>query len=264
MGLKDRRGSLALILHTFGSNSGRATNTRRRSPGTRSLASRDYIRSASPGPPGVLPNLIQNNGYTCLPPCTVPLHNSSRCPSDRWVRQEFVSLQNYCYGYNVDEPAAVDYLLSNYPEWSKVYHLFKNHWAAMTIVARDLSDACGLTVCADRIWVGGGCIGLGMVFMGISMGNNARTPEDNQKLKKLERKLVELKLVTTPKLEILCSCSYRPHFEEPFHMHMLPPPDRFEAEEVFQLAKRWREEHERRRQCKGKRRQGKKDGVEMR
>jgi len=108
----------------------------------------------------------------------------------------------------VNEPAAVDYLLSNYPEWSKVYDLYGNHWAAMTVVARDLSDTCGLTIYADCIWTGGGCIGLGMVFMGISMGNNLRTPEDDQKLKKLEQKLAELKLMTPPKLEILCFCSF--------------------------------------------------------
>lgn len=79
----------------------------------------------------------------------------------------------------MNEPAAINYLLKNYPEWSKVYHLYKNHWAAMTIVARDLSDDCGLPVYADRIWVGGGCIGLGMVFMGNFMGDDDRTPEDD-------------------------------------------------------------------------------------
>jgi len=145
----------------------------------------------------------------------------------------------------VNEPAAVDYLLGNYPEWSKTYHLFGNHWAAMTVVARDLSDACGLTIYADRIWTGGGCIGLGMVFMGISMGDNLRTPEDDRKLKELEKKLAELKLVTTPTLEILCSCSYRPHLEEPSRMRTLPPAKPFGEGEITQLTKYWREEHKR-------------------
>lgn len=27
----------------------------------------------------------------------------------------------------MNEPAAVDYLLSSYPEWSKIYDLFRNH-----------------------------------------------------------------------------------------------------------------------------------------
>ena len=145
----------------------------------------------------------------------------------------------------MNEPAAVDYLLGNYPEWSKTYHLFGNHWAAMTVVARDLSDACGLTIYADRIWTGGGCIGLGMVFMGISMGDNLRTPEDDRKLKELEKKLAELKLVTTPTLEILCSCSYRPHLEEPSRMRTLPPAKPFGEGEITQLTKYWREEHKR-------------------
>jgi len=62
----------------------------------------------------------------------------------------------------------------------------------MTVVARNLSNACGLAIYADRTWTGGGCIGLGMVFMGISMGDNLRTPEDDQKLKKIEQTLAEL------------------------------------------------------------------------
>ena len=144
------------------------------------------------------------------------------------------------------EPAAVDYLLANYPEWTKIYSLYDNHWAAMTIVARDLSDACGLAVLADRIWTGGGCIGLGMVFKGQLLSDKWRTPEDDVKLKKLEQKLVELKLVTTPSLELLCSCSYRPHLEEPLHMHMLPAAKPFGAEKNACLIKYWTGEHERR------------------
>ena len=41
-------------------------------------------------------------------------------------------------------------------------------------------------------------MGLGMVVMGADMGRDVRTPEDDEKLKKLEEKLV-----TTPKLEVL-------------------------------------------------------------
>jgi hypothetical protein len=86
----------------------------------------------------------------------------------------------------VYEPVAVDYLLRNYPEWSKVYHLFNNHWAAtVNVVAQDLSNFCGLTVYADRIWTGGGCIGLWMVFMGNYMAPDIHTPEDDEE-KKLE------------------------------------------------------------------------------
>ena len=60
-----------------------------------------------------------------------------------------------------------------------------------------------ISVCADRIWTGDGCgcMGLGMVFTRNSMGDNVRTPENDQKLKKLEKKLVELKFATSPRLE---------------------------------------------------------------
>ena len=39
----------------------------------------------------------------------------------------------------------------------------------MIDIVRDLSDVYGLTVYADRIWTGDGCMGLGMVFTGNSM-----------------------------------------------------------------------------------------------
>jgi len=165
----------------------------------------------------------------------------------------------------VNEPAAVDYLLRNYPEWREIYDLFENHWAAMTILARDLSNVCGLTVYADHIWTGGGCMGLGMVFMGNSMGEENRTPEDDEKLKKLEQKLVELKLVTAPELDILCSASFRPHLEEPFHMRVMPCAKPFGGDEIFALVKHWRKENERLRQARKREvRQREKDDTETR
>lgn len=206
---------------------------------------------------GSFQSLIQND----MPTVYRPPHDSPPCLSDRWIRQEFISPQGYCYGYNVNEPAAVDYLLNKHPEWSNTYHPFTNHWGPMTVVARDLSDACGLTVYADSIWVGGGCIGLGMVFTGINMGDNVRTPEDDKKLKKLERKLLKHKLVTTPKLEVLCSCTYRPHLEEPFHMNILPAPKGPGVQEIFRIIKYWREEHERRRKASTRREGRRKNGV---
>ena len=57
------------------------------------------------------------------------------------------------------------------------------------------------------------------------MGKDVRSPEDDQELKKLEQKLSELKSMTPPTLEILCSCSFRPHLEEPSRMSVLPPPN---------------------------------------
>ena len=156
----------------------------------------------------------------------------------------------------MDEPEAVNYLLSNHPEWRKHYSLFTNHWAAMTVVAEDLSKHCGLDVYADSIWIGGGFIGLGIVFKGVSMGKKVRTPEDDEKLKKLEERLVELKFVTIPKLEILCSCSFLPHLNEPMEMAMLPPTDADgkQASRIVELTRYWRPggEHDRRRQRKRK------------
>ena len=113
----------------------------------------------------------------------------------------------------------------------------------MTVVARDLSDLCGLTVYADRIWVGSGCFGLGMVFTGVSMGDHVRTPEDSAKLRILEHHLVDLKLVATPEpeLEILYSSTYPPNLEEPLSMKVLPPPELFGGEEIMDLLKRRRE-----------------------
>ena len=154
----------------------------------------------------------------------------------------------------MDEAEAVNYLLSNHSEWRKDYHLLRNHWAAMTVVSEDLSKHCGLTVYADSIWVGGGCMGLGMVFTGVSIGDNVRTPEDDKKLKKLEERLVELKFVTTPELEVLCSCSFWPHLEEPMEMALLPPTDGKQGSRIIELTWYWRPggEHDRRRQKKRK------------
>lgn len=103
---------------------------------------------------------------------------------------------------------------------------------------------CGLTVYADKIWAGSGCFGLGMVFTGVSMGNRVRTSEDSKKLRILEQKLVDLKLVATPepKLEILCSSTYPPNQEEPFNMKVFPPPEPFGGEEIIDLLERFRRE----------------------
>ena len=86
----------------------------------------------------------------------------------------------------MDELAAVDYLLREYPKWRTAYNPFGNHWAGMSVVAIDLSKTCGLAVFADRIWAGGGWIGLGMVIMGGSIGADDCTLEDTWKLERLE------------------------------------------------------------------------------
>jgi len=130
----------------------------------------------------------------------------------------------------------------------------------MTVVAGDLSKHCDLSVYADSIWLGGGTIGLGVVFEGVSMGGKVRTPEDNEKLEKLEERLVELKFVTTPKLEILCPHSFLPHLNEPMEMAMLSgPADEQQTSRIVGLTRYWRPggEHDRRRQRKRKARREK-------
>ena len=182
---------------------------------------------------------------SCRRPCTF-LHAPFQNLADPRVRKRFRSPQGWSYGYRVDQGNAVDYLLSNYPEWREHYRLFEKHWAAMTIVAADLSEHCGLTVCADSIWTGGGCTGLGMVLMGI--------PDVDKKLEKLEEKLVELKFVTTPKLELLCSSSSSAHLEEPFKMATLPIVDKREWNRVMEVMKHWKQQggHDSQRQEKQK------------
>ena len=39
----------------------------------------------------------------------------------------------------------------------------------------DLSKDCGLAACADGVRVGGGCMGLAMVFTGVSVGTTSIT-----------------------------------------------------------------------------------------
>ena len=65
----------------------------------------------------------------------------------------------------MDGLAAVGYL-HEHLELRMSYNPFGNHYAAMTVVVRDTSGACGLTVFAERVWAGGGWVGLGMTFMG--------------------------------------------------------------------------------------------------
>jgi len=73
------------------------------------------------------------------------------------------------------------------------------------------------------------------------MGNNVRTLEDDKRLKKLEEMLVELKLLTAPKLEIIPSTLILPHLEGPLEMNpLLPPSDKREVDMVIELTRYWR------------------------
>ena len=98
---------------------------------------------------------------------------------------------------------------------------------------------------ADRIWVGGGSIALGLVFMGTFMGVKNRTPEDDQRLKDLEQNLVTPKLVSTPELEVLCSGTFRPHLNEPLHIGLLPAPKNFSPGEILKSIKYWKRQSRR-------------------
>lgn len=130
----------------------------------------------------------------------------------------------------------------------------------MTVVAADPSKDCGLDVYADSIWIGGGCEGLGMVFKGTSMGDNVRTPEDTEKLKKLEKRLVDLKFVTTAELDVLCSSSFLDHMEEPYEMVKLPTTYDFPGSRIVELVAYWKRggEHDRLHQEK---RKARRDGA---
>ena len=75
---------------------------------------------------------------------------------------------------------------------------------------------------------------------------------------------MESKFVTTPKLEILCSCSFPPHLNEPMEMAMLPPIGgeqqvSDQATRIVGLTRYWRPggEYDRRRQKKRKARREK-------
>jgi hypothetical protein len=67
---------------------------------------------------------------------------------------------------------------------------------------------------------------------------------------------MELRLVATPVLEVLCSCSYRLHLEEPLHMQLRPLPGFFGAGEMIQLTEYWRKEHKNRRRNERSKRDG--------
>ena len=56
--------------------------------------------------------------------------------------------------------------------------------------------------------------------LGIRWEDDRRTPEDDEKLKRL----VGLEFVNTPELDVLCSSSYLNYMEEPYEMAKFPTP----------------------------------------
>lgn len=63
----------------------------------------------------------------------------------------------------------------------------------MTAIGAETSSMdCSLAVCADSAWVGSGCIGHGMAFIGVNVGE--KVPKDDEKL---EEKLMEESLEMT-------------------------------------------------------------------
>jgi len=124
----------------------------------------------------------------------------------------------------------------------------------MTVVAEDLSKDCGLNVCADSIWVGG-------VPVWCSTVSRWGTTSVPLKTTRGWERLVELKFVTDLKLEILSSCSFLPHLEEPLGMSMLPPLEGHQEDRIIEPMQYWRPGGEHDRQ---KARREKDSGVETR
>jgi hypothetical protein len=58
-------------------------------------------------------------------------------------------------------------------------------------------------------------------------------------LKKLEARMLELKFITAPGLDILCSCTFSPQLEEPFEVTLLPSPDPHEHDRMIEVTKYW-------------------------
>ena len=136
------------------------------------------------------------------------------------------SPSHYVYGYEIDEVGAVKHLVNTSPEWAKSYSLMVNHSEALDAIAKELSAKCGLTLHALSLWVGGGHMNCGMVFFDNSMAPENRTPEDTEKLMKLEQLLESTGISKTPKakFELLCSAEYIGYPVEPPEMAEREPP----------------------------------------
>jgi len=96
----------------------------------------------------------------------------------------------------------------------------------MDAIAKELSEHCDLPLHGLQLWVGSHYTGNGIVFSGDWIAPNERTPEDSEKLKKLEMRLESIGILKAEKaeLDVLCSAAYLEYPIEPPLMAKRPPP----------------------------------------
>ena len=117
----------------------------------------------------------------------------------------------------------------------------------MEFVSRELSQSCGLTLHSNPLYVGGGHFSLGFVFYGKDIEEGNRSPH---KFDEFEELLASTGISYTPipKLEKLCSATYRKYPVEPPEMRRRPRPDDWErrvGHGIFPLLREVREADER-------------------
>ena len=115
----------------------------------------------------------------------------------------------YIYGYEINQFKGVKYLVNKYITWTRSYTLFRNHSQTMDVIAKELSNNCGLTLHALPLWVGGHHMSYSMVFFGDLITLEKCTPEDTKKLVKLEQLSQSMGISETqePKFKLLCSAA---------------------------------------------------------
>jgi len=147
--------------------------------------------------------------------------------------------------------------VKEYSHWAKTYNMFINHSEAMDALAEELSKNCDLPLHALQLWVGSHHTGYGIVFFGDSMAPKNRTPEDTEKLNKLEWLLESMGILKTEKakFEVLCSAACRAYPVEPPMVAKWPPPpdwERNRGHELMCLMDELNEKYPHRRQRKSR------------
>ena len=148
-----------------------------------------------------------------------------------------VSPTLYVYGYEIDQVRAVRYLVRRYPEWARTYSLFDNHFEAMDAIASEVSEGSNFTLHALPIWVGNHHTSFGIVFFGDTMAPGKRSPEDTEKLSKLEGLLESMAILGTEgaTFGLLCSAACREYPVEPPELMRRPPPLDWERDRGHEL-----------------------------
>ena len=127
--------------------------------------------------------------------------------------------------------------MDKYPDWAKTYNFFSSHDHAMDAIASELSRSCDLPLHALQIWLGRHYMGFGIVFFDDSMVPWKRTPEDTERINKLEGLLESMGVLKTEKaeFEVLCSAACPAHPVEPLEMVRRPPPPDWERDQGYEL-----------------------------